>query len=173
MAYLGSDSVRYGLARTMSGQRVRPASLGVASAGIASPRMTQPLCQVQQAHAAAASTLRWAADLGLEPAGATDDLARQLSSPAERALLSLLSYLPVRVAAAARRRRPDELPRYLEQVSAAWLACQLQASALPFGGTAAPRDPAQAAARLVLARAVAAVVAAGLTLTGVAAPSRL
>jgi arginyl-tRNA synthetase len=173
VAYLGSDSVRYRLARTMSGHRLRSASLGIASRRTAGTPIADPLYPVQQAHAAAASALRWAADLGLEPAEITDGLGGQLSSKAERALLGLLSFLPVRVAAAARRRRPDELPRYLEQVSAAWLACRLQAPALPFGGRAAPRDLDQAGARLVLARAVAAVIAAGLELTGVAAPDRL
>jgi arginyl-tRNA synthetase len=171
--YFGSDSVRYRLARTMSGQRVPPASLGIASAGIATTPMADPLYMVQQAHAASASTLRWAADLGLEAAESSAVLGSQLSSPAERVLMSALSFLPVRVAAAARRRRPDELCRYLEQVSGTWLACRLDAPALPFGGAAAPRDPAQAGARLVLARAVAAVIAAGLRLTGVAAPGRL
>jgi arginyl-tRNA synthetase len=117
--------------------------------------------------------LRWAADLGLGPGETTGVLGRELSSPAERALLGLLSYLPVRVAAAARRGRPDELPRYLEQVSAEWLLCQQQAPALPFGGRAGPGEPGQAGARLVLARAVAAVIAGGLALTGVAAPDRL
>jgi arginyl-tRNA synthetase len=173
VAYFGSDSVRYRLARTMSGHRLRPASLGITSTGPASPPMTDPLYPVQQAHAAAASAVRWAADLGLGPAGITGVLGRQLSSPAERTLLGLLSYLPVRVAAAARRRRPDELPRYLEQVSAAWLLCQLQAPALAFGGRAAPRDFDQAGARLMLAQAVAAVIATGLALTGIAAPDRL
>jgi len=173
VAYLGSDSVRYQLARTMSGHRLRPASLGMASIGPARTPMADPLYPVQQAHAAAASVLRWAADLGLEPAGTTDGLGAQLRSPAELALLSLLSFLPVRVAAAARRARPDELPRYLEQVCAAWLTCRQQAPALPFGGRAAPCDPGQAGARLVLARAVAAVIAAGLALTGVAARDRL
>jgi arginyl-tRNA synthetase len=173
VAYFGSDSVRYRLARTMSGHRLRPASLGIASAAGAGPPMTDPLYPVQQAHAAAASALRWAADLGLEPAEITGELGHQLSTPAEGALLGLLSYLPVRVAAAARRRRPDELPRYLEQVSAAWLLCRLQAPALPFGGRAAPRDVDQAGARLMLARSVAAVIAAGLALTGVAALDRL
>jgi len=173
VAYFGSDSVRYRLARTVSGHRLQAASLGIESAGAARPPMTDPLYPVQQAHAAAASAVRWAADLGLEPAGVTGALARRLSSPGERALLGMLSYLPVRVAAAARRRRPDELPRYLEQVSAAWLLCRLQAPALPFGGRAAPRDFDQAGARLMLAGAVAAVIAAGLALTGVAAPGRL
>jgi len=173
VAYLGSDSVRYRLARTMPGNRLQPASLGMASFGAARTPMADPLYPVQQAHAAAASALRWAADLGLEPAEITDGLDRQLGSPAELALLGLLSFLPVRVAAAARRGRPDELPRFLEQVSAVWLTCRLQAPALPFGGRAAPREPAQAGARLTLARAVAAVIAAGLALTGVAAPGRL
>ena len=165
LAYFGTDSVRYQLARLMPGRPVRPARPGSGR--------SDPLYPVQQAHADAASTLRWAADLGLVPAASADGLGRQLSSPAERALLGQLSFLPVRVAAAARRRRPDELPRYLEQVSASWLACRLQAPALPFGGQAAPRDPDQAGARLVLAQATAAVIAAGLTLTGVAARGRL
>jgi arginyl-tRNA synthetase len=173
VAYFGADSVRYRLARTMSGHRLGPASLGVISAGTARTPMADPLYPVQQAHAAAASALRWAADLGLGPAEITGGLGRQLSSPAERALLGLLSFLPVRVAAAARRRRPDELPRYLEKVSAAWLACRLEAPALPFGGLAAPRSQDEAGARLMLARAVAAVIAAGLALTGIAAPERL
>jgi arginyl-tRNA synthetase len=173
VGYLGPDSVRYRLARTMPGHHLRLASLGMVSTGKAKPPMEDPLYLVQQAHAAAASALRWAADLGLEPADIADGLGRQLSCPAERVLLGLLSFLPVRVAAAARRGRPDELPRYLEQVSAAWLACRLQAPALPFAGRAAPRDVGQVAARLVLAGAVAAVVAAGLALTGVAALDRL
>jgi arginyl-tRNA synthetase len=173
VAYLGADSVRYRLARTMPGHGLRPASLGMASMATARTPMSDPLYPVRQAHAAAASASRWAADLGLAAAGITDGLGRQLGSPAELALLSLLSFLPVRVAAAARRGRPDELPRYLEQVSGAWLACRLEAPALPFGGRAAPRDPAQTGARLMLARAVAAVIAAGLALTGVTAPGRL
>jgi arginyl-tRNA synthetase len=173
VAYFGSDSVRYRLARMMSGRRLRPGSLGMTRTGAAGPPMTDPLYPVQQAHAAAVSAVRWAADLGLEPAGITEVLGRQLSSPAEGALLGLLSYLPVRVAAAARRLRPDELPRYLEQVSAAWLLCRMQAPALPFGGRAAPRDFDQVGARLMLAQAVAAVIATGLALTGVAAPVRL
>jgi arginyl-tRNA synthetase len=173
VAYIGSDSVRYWLARTMSGHQLRPADVAIAGMGAARTPMADPLYPVQHAHASATSAVRWAAGLGLGPAETTDGLGRQLGSPAERALLGLLSFLPVRVAAAARRRRPDELPRYLEQVSAAWLACRLQAPALPFGGRAAPRDPNEACARLVLARAVAVVIAAGLALTGVAAPDRL
>jgi len=74
--------------------------------------------------------------------------------------------LPVRVAAAAGRGRPDELPSFLEAVSDAWLAVRLAAPALPFGGRAAPADQAVAGARLTLAGAVRAVLACGLSLTG-------
>jgi arginyl-tRNA synthetase len=96
-----------------------------------------------------------------------------LTAQAELELLGLLGWLPVRVAAAARRHRPDELPRYLEEVAAAWQACRQAAPALPFGGAAAPDEPELASARLVLADAVRAVLAAGLTLTGITATDRL
>jgi arginyl-tRNA synthetase len=88
-------------------------------------------------------------------------------------MLGLLSFLPVRVAAAARRGRPDELPRYLEQVSAAWLACRQAAPALPFGGRAAASEAHVVSSRLLLAEAVAAALAAGLALTGIPARDRL
>jgi arginyl-tRNA synthetase len=168
VAYFGMDSVRYRLARTLPGQVMRVARLS--RPGI---RTADPLYPVQQAHAAAVSTLRWANELRLaahDPGERTGDL---LSSPAERELLGLLSFLPVRLAAAARRGRPAELPGYLEQVSAAWLTCRQAAPALPFGGRAAPDDESVTGARLLLARAVAAALAAGLALTGIAARDRL
>ena len=168
VAYLGASSVRYRLARTLPGNTAQLAELSEMRA-----RAADPLYPVQQAHADAASTLRWAADLELAGPALGDRLADLLAAPAEQELLGLLSWLPVRVAAAARRRRPDEVPRYLEQVAAAWLACKQAAPALPFGGSAAPGEPELASARLVLADAVRAVLAAGLTLTGVTATDRL
>jgi hypothetical protein len=51
-------------------------------------------------------------------------------------------------------------------VSDAWLAVRLAAPALPFGGRAAPADPAVAGARLTLAGAVREVLARGISLTG-------
>jgi len=168
VAYLGASSVRYRLARTLPGNVLQLEQLSQASA-----RDTDPLYVVQQAHAEAASNLRWAADLDIEPRDPGDRLASLLDTPSERALLGLLSFLPVRVAAAARRRRPDEMPRYLEDVSAAWMACRQASPALPFGGHAAPADPESAAARLLLAEAVRVVLAAGLALTGITASDRL
>lgn len=158
VAWFGVAAVRYGLARTSPG---RVAELGrvLLRPGAPGP---DPLYPVRQAHASAESTLRWAADLHVQPG----DPADLLGSPAEQALLGLLPWLPVRVAAAAARGRPDELPFFLEAVSDAWLAVRLAAPPLPFGGRAAPADPAVAGARLTLAGAVRAVLACGLTLTG-------
>jgi arginyl-tRNA synthetase len=96
-----------------------------------------------------------------------------LASPAERELIGLLSWLPVRVASAARRRRADELPRYLEELAPAWQRCRQEAPALPFGGDAAPASPEVTAARLELAEATRVVLAAGLALTGITATDRL
>lgn len=168
VAYFGVSSVRYRLARTLPGNTARLEQLSQVSSAD-----EDPLHPVQQAHAAAASALRWAAELGLERDDPGERLAGLLSAPSERSMLGLLSWLPVRVAAAARRHRPFELPRYLEQVSAAWLTCRQASPALPFGGQSAPADPATLAARLVLADAVRAVLSAGLALTGIVAIDRL
>lgn len=158
VAWRGVPAVRYGLARTSPG-RVSELGRVLLRPGAAGP---DPLYPVRQAHASADSTLRWAADLNLQPGNPADLLV----SPAEQALLGLLPWLPVRVAAAAARGRPDELPFFLEAVSDAWLAVRLAAPALPFGGRAAPANPAVAVARLTLAGAVRAVLACGLALTG-------
>jgi arginyl-tRNA synthetase len=161
VAWYGVAVVRYCLARTAPGEVAQLArSLRPGASGM------DPLYPVQHAYTRALSVQRWAADLGL----AADDVGEQagdlLCSPAERKLLGLLPWLPVRVAAAARRRRPDELPGYLEAVASAWLTVGQVAPALPFGGRAAPADPATRGARLVLAGAVQAVLAAGLAITG-------
>lgn len=163
VAWYGEPSVRYALARTPPGQVDRLDSTlrpGVWGAG--------PVDAVRQAYVSAASAGRWAGELGLDIADPGDETAALLRTPAERVLLGLLPWLPVRVAAAAARRRPDELPVYLEEISAAWQAVQQDAPALPFGGTAAPRSPAQAGARLMLAEAVRVVLSEGLDLTGAA-----
>jgi arginyl-tRNA synthetase len=161
VAWYGVRPVRYALARTTPG---RVAQLGrLLAPGAADADLLYP---VQQAHASAAATLRWATELDLPTADPGEGTGDLLSAPCERALLGLLPWLPVRVASAARRNRPDEIPGYLETVSAAWLAVRQQAPALPFGGRAAPADAATAGARILLADAVRAVVAAGLGLSG-------
>jgi hypothetical protein len=185
VTYFGADEIRYRLARTLPGQAGRLSAAGPGSPGC--------YAIVRRAHAEAASTLRWASELrtaGQHLArGRTGELGPAadrtrtpqpgpdptglLGTQAERELLGLLSWFGLRVAAAARRHRPAELPQYLEQVAAAWTACRLASPALPFGGAAAPRDPALAGARLLLADAVRAVLAAGLMLAGLPAMDRI
>jgi arginyl-tRNA synthetase len=163
-AYVGADAVRYRLARTLPGR--------IGALTTVDPQLDE-YGAVQLAHAEAASVLRWAAELGLDRPEPARTATWLLDSAAERELLGLLAWFPVRVAAAARRARPAEVPHYLEQVAAAWTAFRLACPALPFGGSAAPREPALAQARLLLADAVATVLAAGLAFAGIAAAVRI
>jgi arginyl-tRNA synthetase len=163
--YFGVDEIRYRLARTLPGQAGHLTAAAPGSPG--------HYPSVRLAHAEAASTLRWAGELGIPGQCPDPDLAGLLGTRPERELLGLLSWFGVRIAGAARRHRPGEVPQYLEQVAAAWTAGRLASPALPFGGAAAPRDPAVAAARLLLAGAVRAVLAAGLVLAGLPASARI
>ncbi|HUJ04524.1 MAG TPA: DALR anticodon-binding domain-containing protein [Streptosporangiaceae bacterium] len=167
----GADAVRWALAAAAAGrgsaiERRLDAPLDLAN----------PFVLVRYAHADASSTIRWAADLGIARAGrgaSPSPLAEP--QPAELALLDALSWLPERVAAAARRGRPAELAAFLEVVASAWLDCREACPALSFGGQAAPADPGgpQAAARLDLAAAAGITLAAGMALLGLAAPARM
>lgn len=185
VAYHGAEAVRYALART-----------SVPSAGLIGRQLALPLdldnpfVAVRNAHAEAASTLRWAASLGLAQerradldqatampgAGqpAQERAADELLRP-ELALLDVMSWLPERVAAAARRHRPAELAAYLEYLAVTWLECNQACPALPFRGAAAPAAGAgtHVAARLGLADAARATLACGLGLLGVSAPDRI
>jgi arginyl-tRNA synthetase len=194
VAWAGADAVRYLLARARTG---RAGETGWRDC--VRQEITNPYYAVSFARADAASVLRWAAKLDVarggpgrgqaaglgvarggpgrgqagEPGiggGEADQLASHLSHPRERALLALLSWLPERVAAAARRNRPDELPRYLEQAAAGWLDCRESCPALPFGGRDAPGDAAGMSARLWLADAVRTVLGTGLGLLGITPP---
>jgi len=132
----------------------------------APPYLSRDLAAVRFAAADAAATGRWAAELGLARFEPPLE-AGQLGQPAEIALLTELSWLAERVAGAARRRQPDELPRYLERLAGAWLDVREDCPALPFGGRAAPGGAAGTSARLWLAEATATALAAGLDLVGI------
>jgi arginyl-tRNA synthetase len=168
VAYFGVSAVRYHLARTLPGRADQLDRLATVRQGDG-----DPYAAVQLAHAEAASTLRWAADLEASRADPGEGLATALDSDAEQALLGLLSWLPVRVASAARRQRPDEVPRYLEEIATEWAACRQNRPALPFGGAAAGSDPVTVSARLLLADAVRAALEAGLALAGITARDRI
>jgi arginyl-tRNA synthetase len=168
VAYAGADVIRYALARRRAGR-----GGGVDAAAAVAASLANPCFQVRYAHADAASTLRWAAGLGLYPGPPGEFRPDEIRESAERALLSALSWMPERVASAARRRRPDHFARYLESLALRWLECRERCPALPPRGRAAPREQAGIAARLWLAAAAQAGLGTGLRLLGVQPPERL
>ena len=163
--FAGAGAIRYALARIPPGTPPR-----VDPGHAAQHRLDVPAYAVRYAHSRAVSTLRQAADLGLSLAEAAEFGPRLLAHPSEHVLLGELSWLPERVAGAARRARPDTFPRYLERLAGACLDCQEQCPAVwPGIQTGGP----QAVARLWLAAASATALRAGLDLLGVDAPDRL
>jgi arginyl-tRNA synthetase len=147
--------VRLSLARIMPGQPV-----DIDPEKTARHHLGNPAYAVRYAHARAASGVRWAATTTNGEAGPQ----RPPADPGDLALLDALSWLPERVATAARRDRPDEFARYLERVADITLAALTR-----------PRAPGHppGSDRLVLARATRAGLEASLQLLGVTAPDRL
>lgn len=170
VAWYGIDAVRYALARTAS-----PSARAIERQLPVRLDLHNPFVAVRYAHADAASTLRWAADLGVPLSQAGQAPVALTTAAPELRLLDALSWLPERVASAARRHRPADLPAYLESVAQAWLDCREGCPALPLRGRGAPdrADEPLALARLALADATRVSLAAGLTILGVSAPSRM
>ena len=177
VAYAGADAITYALARQLPRGPAR-----VDARLAAAHHLGNPAYAVQYAHAHAASALRQAADLGLGRGEAAEFQPRLLAHPGEQALLSTLSWLPERVAGAARRARPDALAHFLEGLARAYFDCQETCPAVrpgmvvPDGTDRSPAGRAAvqaAAARLWLAAAARTALGAGLGLLGVGAPDRL
>lgn len=148
VAFAGRDAVRFFLARALPDTRI-----SIDQRQIARHHPANPAYAVRYAHARAASGVRWAATTTTGRAGPQ----RPSADPGDLALLGALSWLPERVATAARRGRPDEFARYLERLA----GVTLEALTRPGSDT------------LVLARAARTGLAAGLGLLGVSAPDRL
>jgi arginyl-tRNA synthetase len=148
--------VRFALAR------MRPGGAAPEPAVVARHVLANPAYAVRYAHAAAAAVLRWAAALGTGPAGFRPGL---LAEPGELALLDALSWLPERVAIAARRARPDVFAGYLEELAARTIDTM--------NTTGFTRISSISSERLWLADAARTGLAAGLGLLGVSAPDRL
>ena len=85
-------------------------------------------------------------------------------------LLDALSWLPERVATAARRGRPDEFARYQEDLASVTVDVLSSASHM---GSAPGSNRAPGSDRLTLAMAARTGLAAGLGLLEVSAPDRL
>jgi arginyl-tRNA synthetase len=156
IGYAGPDAVRFALARMPPGGEPPQAAV------IARHVPANPAYAVRYAHAAAAAVLRWAAALGTRPAGFTP---RLLAEPGELALLDALSWLPERVAVAARRGRPDEFAGYLAELAAQTIDTM--------STTSFTKIPDISSERLWLADAARTGLAAGLGLLGIGAPDRL
>jgi len=161
VAYAGADAVRFWLARALPG---RPSA--VDRQIIARHVLGNPAYAVRYAHARAASGVRWAANSRPTTLGRPAVPRHPLAHQAELVLLDALSWLPERVAMAARRGRPDEFARYLEELASATVAALICA-----GYPANARVPGTD--RLSLAKAARTGLAAGLGLLGVGAPDRL
>ena len=166
--FAGADAICYALvrARTSAGVRIDAGSSVRQVLG-------NPFFAVCFSHADAVSMLRWAADLGLSRGGPADFGPSLLALAPEQRLLSAISWLPERAAGAARRGRPDEFARYLEDLAGVYLDCRARCPALPFLGSRAPRTAAGIRARLWLASAAAAALGAGLRLLGIDPPDRV
>jgi arginyl-tRNA synthetase len=158
IGYAGADAVRFALARIPPGEVVSWPRAAV----IARHVLANPAYAVRYAHAAAVAVLRWAAMLDTRPAGFRP---RLLAEPGELALLDALSWLPERVAIAARRNRPDEFAGYLEGLA--------ERTIDTLNTTGFTTMSSISSERLWLADAARTALAAGLGLLGIGAPDRL
>jgi arginyl-tRNA synthetase len=160
VSFAGRDAVTFTLARAIPGKPLRLDEEIMARRVPANPAYA-----VRYAHARAASGVRWA----VTSRGVTA-LPGPPVDPGDLALRDALSWLPERVATAARRERPDEFARYLEDLASVTVdvltAANHQGSA-PLGNRAPGSD------KLGLASAARTGLAAGLGLLGVGAPERL
>jgi arginyl-tRNA synthetase len=187
LAFAGSWAIIFALASAAPGTAAAPDPCAAAAHHLGNPaysgsavppglwaaaahHLGNPAYAVRYAHAHAASALRQAADLGLRLGETAEFGPHLLAHPAERWLLDELSWLPERVAGAARRARPDVLTRYLERLAGAYFDCQEECPAM---GPGVRTDGPGAVARLWLAAAAGTALRAGLDLLGVDAPDRL
>jgi arginyl-tRNA synthetase len=157
-------AVRYAHARAASG--VRWAAASSAADTIGSGEAPQSLLAVPPELLVPAAGADTMAVCATGPGGG--DIGGYGGSPPRKtaALLDALSWLPERVATAARRGRPDEFARYLEDLAS--VTVDVLSSASHPGIAAAPGSD-----RLTLAVAARTGLAAGLGLLEVTAPERL
>jgi arginyl-tRNA synthetase len=155
-------AVRYAHARAASGLRWAVSSRGGDPPYPPLSRRAGPMAKTAIVSGPPAGTVALG-DTGVPPWERT---ALPGPDPGELALVDALSWLPERVATAARRGRPDEFARYLEDLAS--VTVDVLSSPSHPGNATAPGS-----GRLTLARAARTGLAAALGLLEVSAPERL
>jgi arginyl-tRNA synthetase len=177
VAYAGGDAVRFALSRLASGPARRPPRSHepeLAPQTMAAQHLGNPAYAVRYAHAHAASALRQAADLGLLELDVERFQPCLLAHPSERVLLDAMSWLPERVAGAARRRQPHVVAAYLEDLAGRYFDWQEACPVMRPGSVLSrPLGGELTQARLQLASAARTALGTGLQLLGVTAPGRM
>lgn len=128
-----------------------------------------PVFYVQYAHARAKSVLRLAGEQAPDALAASEKNAdvSLLTHPAELSLIKVLATWPRQVEQAAIAHEPHRVIYFLQEVAAAFHGLWNVGSKDAEIRMVQPSEPALTAARLVLARATATVLASGLTVCGV------
>lgn len=160
--WLGSDAVRYSLARTPA-----DSPLALDPEVLKSASNDNPVYYVQYAYARAKSVERKATSAGVS----TDSFdPATLQDPTEAALLSALADYPRVVAQSAQLREPHRVARYLESLAGLFHKWYDACRVTPLGDD--PVEPVHSS-RLKLDMATATVLSNGLDLMGVSAPERM
>ncbi|MGW0859927.1 DALR anticodon-binding domain-containing protein, partial [Streptomyces sp. NPDC002690] len=171
---LGPDAARWGLLRAAGHDRA------ALDGGLLVQSAANPLFLVRYAHARAHAVTRGARELGVRVApeaygdGVRDRTAQDrgapFGEPAALALAALLADHPAVLLAAARHRAPDRLARHLEAVAHAFFDFHDACPPLPAGDE---KPSAAHRSRPALAEAAGTVLAGGLSLLGISAPTHL
>ena len=165
VAFAGEDAVRFWLARGGPEPDLKAMARHV---------LDNPAYAVRYAHAHAATALRQAADLGLPQLDVGRFQPRLLAHPSERVLLDAMSWLPERVAGAARRRQPHVVAAYLEDLAGRYFDWQEACPVMRPGSVLSrPLGGELTQARLQLASAARTALETGLQLLGITAPGRM
>jgi arginyl-tRNA synthetase len=169
---VGRDPVRF-----MMLYRKNDAPLDFDLAKVLEQSKDNPVFYVQYAHARAKSVFRNAQEIFPRlNEGAADILSADLSlldDPGEIDLMRRLAAFPVLVEGAARAHEPHRVAFYLHDLASAFHTQYTRGNESPHLRFIQPDDGTLTAARLALVQANAAVLASGLTLLGVLAPSEM
>jgi arginyl-tRNA synthetase len=133
--------------------------------------LDNPVFYVQYGHARLHAIFRKAAETGVALPGFDLADARTLTSPEELDLVRRIAAFPDLLAGAAQAFEPHRVVFYLQEIIAAFHSWYSQGKRT--GERVLGSDPARTRARLFLCRALAQVLANGLSVLGVSAPERM